>query len=123
MTESLRSALKQLRLSGLLESLEVRLHEAHSHGLNHAEFLELILQDELAVRADRQVQRRLKAALFRERKTLDEFDWSFNPSIKKKQIYDLATGRFIREGKDALFLGPPGVGKSYLVQAIAYQAL
>lgn len=123
MTESLRSALKQLRLSGLLESLEVRLQEAAGHGLNHAEFLELLVQDELAVRSNRQVERRVKAAQFRERKTLDEFDWSFNPSIKKRQVFDLATCRFVRETRDVLFLGPPGVGKSYLVQAIGYQAI
>src|SRR5215469_16619539 len=123
MNESLRSALKQLRLSGLLESLEVRLHEAAGNGLNHAEFLELILQDELAVRADRQLQRRIKAAQFRELKTLEDFDFSFNPSIKKKQIYDLAACRFVREARDVLFLGPPGVGKSFLVQALGYQAL
>ena len=123
MNESLRSALKQLRLSGLLESLEVRLHEAAGNGLNHAEFLELILHDELAVRADRQLQRRIKAAQFRELKTLEDFDWSFNPSIKRKQIYELATCRFVREARDVLFLGPPGVGKSFLVQALGYQAL
>jgi len=123
MNESLRSALKQLRLSGLLESLEVRLHEAAGNGLNHAEFLEIILHDELAVRADRQVQRRLKAAQFREHKTLEDFDWSFNPSIKKKQIFDLATGRFVREARDVLFLGPPGVGKSFLAQALGYQVI
>ncbi len=123
MTESLRSALKQLRLSGLLESLEVRLHEAAGNGLSHAEFLELIAQDELAVRADRQLQRRVKAAQFRELKTLDEFDWSFNPSIKKKQVCELATCRFVREARDVLLLGPPGVGKSFLAQAIGYQAL
>ena len=102
MNDSLRSALKQLRLSGLLESLEVRLQEAAGNSLNHAEFLELVLQDELVVRGDRQLQRRVKAAQFRELKTLDEFDWSFNPSIKKKQIYDLATCRFIREARDVL---------------------
>ena len=123
MTESLRAALKQLRLSGLLESLEVRLHEAAGNGLNHAEFLELVLQDELAVRADRQLQRRVKAAQFREVKTLEDFDWSFNPSIKKKQLYDLAACRFVREARDVLLLGPPGVGKSFLVQALGYQAL
>lgn len=123
MTESLRSALKQLRLSGLLESLEVRLQEAAGHGLNHSEFLELILQDELAVRADRQLQRRVKAAQFRELKTLEDFDWSFNPSIKKKQVFDLATCRFVREARDVLLLDPPGVGKSFLAQAIGYQAL
>lgn len=123
MNDSLRSALKQLRLSGLLESLEVRLHEAAGNGLTHAEFLEVIVQDELAVRGDRQLQRRVKAAQFRELKTLEDFDWSFNPSIKKKQIYDLATCHFVRDARDVLWLGPPGVGKSFLVQAIGYQAL
>ncbi len=123
MNESLRGALKQLRLSGLLESLEVRLHEAAGNGLDHAEFLELILQDELLVRADRQLQRRVKAAQFRELKTLEEFDWSFNPSIKKKQIFDLAGCRFVREARDVPLIGPPGVGKSFLAQAIGYQAL
>ena len=123
MNAALRSALKQLRLSGLLDSLEVRLQEAAGHGLSHAEFLELILQDELAVRADRQLRRRVQAAQFRELKTLENFDWSFNPAIKRKQIYDLASGRFIREARDVLFLGPPGVGKSFLVQALGYQAL
>ena len=94
-----------------------------SHGLSHAEFLELVLQDELAVRDDRQLQRRVKAALFRELKTLDDFDWSFNPSIKKKQVFDLATCRFVREARDVLLLGPPGVGKSFLCQALGYQAI
>ena len=111
MNDTLARTLRQLRLSGLLGSLEVRLQEAQSHSLNHAEFLELILQDELAVRGDRQLQRRLKAALFRELKVLDDFDWAFNPSISRKQIYELATCRFVREARDVLFLGPPGVGK------------
>ena len=102
MQESLRQALKQLHLSGLLESLEVRLHEAVSHNLAHAEFLELVLQDELLVRSDRLLQRRVKNAGFRELKTLESFDWSFNPTIKKKQVFDLATGRFIRENRDVL---------------------
>jgi DNA replication protein DnaC len=121
--DALRSALKKLRLSGLLESLEVRLMEAAGHGLSHIEFLELILQDELAVRSDRQLQRRVKAAQFRELKPLDQFDWAFNPSIKKKQVLELATCRFMRERRDVLWLGPPGVGKSFLVQAIGYQAI
>jgi DNA replication protein DnaC len=123
MNDALRNALKKLRLSGLLECLEIRLQEAAGHGLSHLEFLELILQDELAVRGDRQLQRRVKAALFRELKPLDQFDWAFNPSIKKKQVLDLATCRFIREKRDVLWLGPPGVGKSFLVQAIGYQAI
>jgi DNA replication protein DnaC len=123
MNNALRSTLKKLRLSGLLESLEVRLLEAAGHNLSHIEFLELILQDELAVRSDRQLQRRVKAAMFRELKPLDQFDWAFNPSIKKTQVLELATCRFVRERRDVLWLGPPGVGKSFLVQAIGYQAI
>jgi DNA replication protein DnaC len=123
MLDRLRAALKKLRLSGLSDSLEVRLHEAQSHNLNHAEFLELLIQDEFMVRSERLLNRRIKSACFRELKTLDQFDWSFNPSIKKKQVFDLATGRFVREARDVLWLGPPGLGKSHLVQAIGYHAI
>jgi len=123
MNPALQTAIKNLRLSGLAQSLEVRLQEAAGNHLTHAEFLELVLQDELLVRNERQIQRGVKAAAFREMKTLEDFDWQFNPSIKKKQIYDLAGGRFIRENRDVLFLGPPGTGKSHLVQAIGYQAV
>lgn len=123
MIDRLLSMLKQLRLSGLAQTLDVRLQEAAGHQLNHLEFLELILQDELLIRNDRLIQRRVKAAQFRELKALDQFDWSFNPSVHKKQIFDLATCRFIRENRDVLLLGPPGTGKSFLVQALGYQAI
>ncbi len=123
MNERLQSTLRQLRLSGLAGSLDIRLQEAAGHQLSHVEFLELILQDELLVRQDRQIERRVKAADFRELKALDEFDWSFNPSIKRSQIFDLATCRFIREAKDVLFVGPPGTGKSFLAQALGYLAI
>jgi DNA replication protein DnaC len=123
MSDALHTALKKLRLSGLLQSLDVRLQEAAGHNLNHREFLELIVQDELLVRSERTLNRRVKAAAFRDLKTLDDFDWSFNPSLKKKQVYDLATCRFVRETRDVLWLGPPGVGKSHLVQALGYQAI
>ena len=123
MNESLQTTLRKLRLSGLAQSLDVRLQEASSHSLTHAEFLELIFQDELAIRGERLIARRVKAAGFRELKTLDNFDFSFNPSIKKKQVFDLATGQFIRQARDVLLLGPPGVGKSFLAQAIGYQAI
>jgi DNA replication protein DnaC len=119
----LQNSLRTLRLSGLLESLGVRLQEAAAHRLGHAEFLELILQDELNVRQQRQLQRRTKAAEFRALKSLEDFDWQFNPSINRKQMFELAAGHYLQEGKDVLFLGPPGVGKTHLAQALGYEAI
>ena len=123
MRSSLQESLKTLRLSGLAASLDVRLTEARGNHLEHEEFLELLLADELAVRSSRQVERRVRAAMFRDTKTLDEFDFSFNPSIKRKQVFDLATCKFVRDKADVLLLGPPGVGKSFLAQAIGHAAI
>ena len=123
LNDRLQSQLKELRLSGLAETLEVRCQEARGNNLSHAEFLELVFQDEVLVRQERFIARRVKNAQFRELKTLDSFNWAFNPSINRKQLYDLATCRFVRELRDVLFLGPPGVGKSFLVQALGYEAI
>jgi DNA replication protein DnaC len=123
MNAKLVDSLKQLRLSGLASSLEVRLQEATANQLNHVEFLELVLQDELAVRYERMVDRRTRAASFREQKTLEDFDWQFNPSVKRKQVFDLAAGEFVRRHRDVLLLGPPGVGKSHIAQSIGQQLI
>jgi len=123
MNEALVTMIRKLRLSGMLQSLDVRLQEAAGNSLSHAQFLELILQDERDVRQQRLIARRIKAASFRDMKTLDDFDFRFNTSIKRKQIYDLATCKFIEEARDILFMGPPGVGKSHLAQAIGYHAV
>ncbi|MDH5679618.1 MAG: IS21-like element helper ATPase IstB [Nitrospinota bacterium] len=114
--------MKRLKLSGLLSTLEVRLQEAAGAQLNHMEFLELIVNDEIAVREDRAIARRVKAAKFREARSIEDFDFTFNTSIKRRKIMELATCRFIREMRDILFTGPPGVGKSHLAQAIGHQA-
>lgn len=121
MNGKLSEFLKKLRLSGMAETLDVRLQEASANRLDHAEFLELALADELAVRHERLIGRGLKTAGFREQKTLEDFQWDFNRSIKKKQIFDLAAGGFVRQRRDVLLVGPPGVGKSHLAQAIGRQ--
>lgn len=123
MSDRIQPLLTKLRLSGLGSSLEVRLHEASTNGLTHREFLELVLQDELMTRNDRLVNRRITFACFRELRRLEDFDFSFNTSIKKNKVFDLATCRFLREKRDVLFLGPPGTGKSHLAQALGLSAI
>jgi DNA replication protein DnaC len=123
MNQNLVQSARKLRLSGLLPSLELRLQEATTHQLPHEQFLELVFQDELNVRQQRVIDKRTKAAGFRDHKTLEDFDWTFNPAIKRQQMYELASGQFIRQRRDVLLVGPPGLGKSHLAQAIGYHII
>ncbi|HBR95056.1 MAG TPA: hypothetical protein DEA90_12925 [Opitutae bacterium] len=123
MDPNLQHALRKLRLSGLASSLDLRLREARGNNLDHLEFLELLLQDELNVRRQRMIERRTKAADFREKRTLDSFDFGFNSSIDRRQIHDLAAGGFLERAEDVLLIGPPGVGKSHIAQAIGHELI
>lgn len=120
---SIENQLRELRLLGMAGSISIRNQEAISSDLNYYEFLELLLQDERNARTDRKVQRLHKAAKFREQKLLSDFDFTFNHGINKRQIYDLATCRFLDRAEGILFLGPSGVGKSHLAQAVGICAV
>jgi DNA replication protein DnaC len=120
---NLDAMLKQLRLSALVQTRSLRLQEAAGNRLSHAEFLELILHDEINVRQPRKIARRTAAAEFTALKNLEDFDWRFNPSISRKDIFELAACHFVRQATDVLFVGPPGVGKTHLAQAIGYEAI
>jgi len=123
MNNILKQHAQTLHLSGLLDSLQLRLQEAEANRLPYAQFLELLLQDEINVRHQRLINRRHKLAEFRELRSLENFDFSFNPTINRALIYELATGQFVTQRRDVLLVGPPGVGKSHLVQAIGREVL
>jgi DNA replication protein DnaC len=123
MTE-LDPALRKLRLSGMADHLELRLVEAQKSHWPPIDLVSALVQDELQRRQDRLLARRLAQARFRDTgKTLDGFDFAFNPKIDRALVFELATGRFLARGEDALFLGPPGSGKSHLAQAIGFAAI
>lgn len=112
--EQLQYQLKSIRLSGMANTLPTRLQEARANDLPHLDFLSLLVDDELTKRKDNLLNRRLKAARFPELKTLDDFDFSFNPGINKRQILDLASCSFVHKTQGVLIVGPPGVGKTHL---------
>jgi DNA replication protein DnaC len=119
----LNTHLRHLRLSGMAEALPLRLEQATSAPLAHREFLELLVEDELHRRADRLFARRLKQAGIVQVKEFSDFDFGFNPKIPRAKLCELATARFIAAHEGALLIGPPGVGKSHAVTAIAVGAI
>jgi DNA replication protein DnaC len=120
----LQRALRQLRCSGMATGLEARLLEAQTEKLAAVDFLSRLVQDELVRRQDRLLDRRLKQASFRDvGKRLDTFDFEFNKKMNRALVYELATARWIPQHDDALFLGPPGSGKSHLAQAIGFAVI
>ena len=120
----LQRALRQLRLGGMAVVLETRLHQAQAEPMAPIDLLSCLVSDELTRRSDRLLERRRKEAGFRDaNKTLDNFDFTFNPKMNRSLVFDLATCGFIAKHDDALFLGPGGTGKSHLAQAIGQGAI
>jgi len=103
----------------MAESLEARILQAQSERVAPIDFISMLVNDELTRRADRLLERRTKAAEFRDSgRTVDNFDFDFNRKMNRALIYELASGQFVNRREDALFLGPPGTGKTHLAQAI-----
>lgn len=117
-------ALRRLRLSGMADVLEARLRQAQTEKMAPLDIVSILVSDELQRRQDRLFERRIKLARFRDPdRSLASFDFEFNRKMNRSLVYELATSRFVSQREDALFLGPPGTGKSHLAQAIGRAAI
>lgn len=121
--ETIKRQLGELKLSGMAKSLEVRNEYAISERLSFIDFLSLLLEDEFSNRRDNGYRKRLSKAHFPARKTLEEFDFKFQPQLNKRLIFDCATCEYIRKRENLVFIGPPGVGKTHLALALGMKAL
>lgn len=114
--------LKKLRMSGVLQTLELRTTQAVDDNLSHSEFLYRLLADEVERRDGKQLDMRLRKASFEHGRTLEDFDFHFNPEIPKAKVVDLATCQFVARRENVLLVGQAGVGKSHLAQALGHRA-
>lgn len=114
--------LKTLRLSGILETLELRNRQAIEEKCAYLEFLLRLLEDEVERRGQKQLTLRLRRSALLSHQTLETFDFSFNPGINRQQVYDLATCGFVDRAEAVWLIGPAGVGKSHLAQALGHEA-
>jgi DNA replication protein DnaC len=121
-TDQLIPVLKKLRMSGVLQTMELRSRQAVDDNLPYEEYLHLLLADEVERREAKQLQMRLRRAQFEHDKTLEDFDFSFNPKVQKAKVIDLATCAFIERRENVLLIGPSGVGKSHIAQALGHRA-
>jgi DNA replication protein DnaC len=120
---ALAAALRQLKLSGMLDTLDARLAQAHAGELGHLDFLQVLCQDEISRRETMSLARRLRRARFETPATLEGFDFAAAPKLPAAQIRDLAALRWLASGESVILYGPVGVGKSHLAQALAHLAI
>lgn len=121
-TDELIPLLKKLRLSGVLQSLELRTRQAVDDDVHHGEFLYRLLSDEVERRDAKQLESRVRRASFESVRSLEDFDFHFNPEIPKARIIDLATCAFVERKENVLLIGRTGVGKSHIAQALGHRA-
>ena len=119
----LERALRGLRLSGMVATLQARALQVASHEMDFIEAVSWLVQDELDRRRSLLLDRRYKSSGLIERKDLKSLDWSYNPRLPKREVLELGTLKFIDERADALIIGPPGTGKSHAAKALALLAL
>lgn len=120
--DELAPILKKLRLSGVLQSLDLRVRQSVEDDVHPAEFLLRVLHDELERREGKQLEQRLRRASFEPNKTLENFDFLFNPKVPKAKVIDLATCAFVTRKENVLLVGQSGVGKSHIAQALGHRA-
>lgn len=119
----LQPKLKSLRLSGILETLDVRNQQAIDERCTYVDFLQRLLEDEIERRNQKQLALRLRRSALEATKTLESFDFQFNAAIHRQQIYDLATCAFVERSEGVWIIGPAGVGKTHLAQALGHEAV
>ena len=118
----LENKMRMIKLSGMVETLNMRLDQAQKEGMAFSQFLEILLEDEVQHRANKRLATRLIRARFEEEKNLEGFDFSFNPRLPAAYIRELATCQFIERKESVILCGPVGVGKTHLSQALGHQA-
>jgi DNA replication protein DnaC len=122
LTDELVRLLKKLRMSGVLQSLDIRVRQAVEDELSHEEFLVRLLTDEVSRRDARHLDQRVRRAAFESTRTLEDFDFQFNPQLPKAKIIDLATCAFVERRENVLLVGRTGTGKSHVAQALGHRA-